>query len=42
MSIYDRECQDKHVRLFSPVSIRTLLTVHVFKIDKVNYVNHPS
>ena len=39
--IYDRECEDKHLRLFSPKSIRTLLTVHGFKIDKVNYVNYP-
>jgi methionine biosynthesis protein MetW len=39
--IYDRECQDRHVRLFSLKSIRTLLTIHGFKIDKVNYVDYP-
>lgn len=38
--IYDRECQDRHVRLFSLKSIRTLLTIHGFKIDKVNYIDY--
>lgn len=38
--IYDKGCKDRHIRLFSPKSIRTLLTVHNFKIDKVNYVNY--
>lgn len=39
--IYNRKCKDKHVRLFSLRSIRTLLTIHGFKIDKVKYVNYP-
>lgn len=40
--IYNRGCDDVHIRLFSFKSINTLLEQHGYKVDKVKFVNYPA